>query len=240
MAEGNAARWATWGLNEVLSEFPGLRIRLQNNCVLLAGELDFRAEYTGYGVIEDSYRVTITIPMTFPRQLPTVRVTDSRIPRTFHTNPDKSLCLGSPLRLHSVIRRKPQLIAFIKECVIPYLFTHSCWEKNHIMPFGELSHGNVGLIEDYMVILGITDHRHCVPLIGLAGEKKRLANRRSCPCGSGLRLGRCHHQGVNRLRRTAHRSWLRKEYKNLFLASYKTASIAIGADAPAHAKVAVP
>ena len=38
-------------------------------------------------------------------------------------------------------------------------------------------------------------------LLQLVTVKKRVANKRPSPCGSGLRLGRCHHRYVNHLRR---------------------------------------
>lgn len=212
---GSNWTWASWGLDEVLSEFPGLRIRPERNHIALVGELEFRAEYQGHGIVEDRYKITITIPATFPGELPRAYEVGARIPRTFHTNPDRSLCLGSPFRLHAAIRRSPKLITFIRECVVPYLYAYSYWEAHGVLPFGELSHGNAGLFEDYMGILGVADRRLCLDLIALAGMKRRVANRHRCPCHSGRRLGRCHHRGVNRLRRLAHRSWFRAEHGSI-------------------------
>jgi len=39
--------------------------------------------------------------------------------------------------------------------------------------------------------------------------RKRHANKERCPCGSGDRVGWCHHRQLNRLRKRLGRYWFR-------------------------------
>lgn len=75
--------------------------------------------------------------------------------------------------------------------------------------FGELDHGPIGLAQDYKPLFGVhTDEaaRECVQLLGL---RKRVANKRRCPCSCGRRLGKCELRvRINALRIMAPRSWL--------------------------------
>ena len=43
----------------------------------------------------------------------------------------------------------------------------------------------------------------------------RIGEADPCPCGSGLRLGRCHNVRLNRLRKLGSRSWFRFIYAEL-------------------------
>ena len=43
--------------------------------------------------------------------------------------------------------------------------------------------------------------------VRLTAMRKRHANKQACPCGSGRRLGRCHHRRINTLREQLGRRW---------------------------------
>ena len=62
--------------------------------------------------IIDSFELIIIVPTSFPRELPKVTEIANRIPRdgNHHVNPDGTLCLGSPLRLLSLISGNPDII----------------------------------------------------------------------------------------------------------------------------------
>lgn len=77
---------------------PGTEFRIK-------GKFKFRATVADNNEIEDYYQIEITIPNNYPRDLPIIKEVGRKIPRdgTFHVNPDESLCLGSPLRLLSIL-----------------------------------------------------------------------------------------------------------------------------------------
>lgn len=211
-AVGRASRQMK--LDEVLDTHPGLRVVPTSDAdrVCLRGELRFDAELAGVGTICDAYEIGIDIPWRFPKLLPVVRELSGRVSRDYHINPDGTLCLGSPVRLHLALATEPTLLGFINRCIIPFLAGYSYLTKAGKEWTPGLAHGDGGLIDDYMALFGVGDKTACVRMMALVGMRKRVANKQVCPCGSALRVGRCHHMVLNRLRSQLGRPWWRLEY----------------------------
>ncbi|WP_298813245.1 hypothetical protein [uncultured Roseibium sp.] len=154
----------------------------------------------------DEYELRIEVPKRFPNELPTVFETGRKISRSpdNHVNHDGSLCLGSPLRLKALINKDSTLVGFTSNCIFPFLYAHSI--GNFL--FGELSHGLDGLIEDYKEMFNVPTRRQVVQSLTLCSLRRRVANKRKCPCGCGRRLGVCaYREKINNFRRIAPRSW---------------------------------
>jgi hypothetical protein len=130
-----------------------------------------------------------------------------RIPRDFHKLDSGHLCLGSPTRLRLIPAESSSLLSFVERCVIPYLYGYSIVESGGVLPFGELSHGAGGLRGDLASMIGMDDDLVLLGFVRLLGMKKRTANKLPCPCGSGMRLGRCHNRKINTLRDKLGRRW---------------------------------
>lgn len=203
-----------WKLGDLLRAYPGLSLRpIVNGQVRLSGQLSFSAEANDLERIDDSYEVEIAIPRRFPHQPPLVTEAAGRIPKSFHTNDDGSLCLGSPVRQQLELKKAPTLPGFVQACVIPYLYGFSYREKHGRLPFGELEHGLKGIHKDFATLFGVQTEKAAEQMVRLAGMKKRPANKNRCPCGSGRRLGKCHNRKVNGLRKQLGRTWFRKQYQ---------------------------
>jgi hypothetical protein len=197
-----------WGVEELLQKYPELRLHpSMNGHTMIAGNLEFSAQTRGQKLISDRYEISISIPPSYPRETPSVRETASRIPRNFHKLDTGHLCLGSPTRLRLILAETHSLLSFVERCVVPYLYGYSLAEGGGILPFGELSHGTRGLRDDLAAMLGLEDERALVAFIRLLALKKRHANKLPCPCGTGLRLGRCHNQKLNMFRDKLGRRW---------------------------------
>lgn len=178
-----------------------------NGWVKVAGALAFVAEAPGKERISDIYQIELSIPDGSPEWIPSVRETTGRIPRSFHKLDSGALCLGSPTRLRLILTDSPSILQFVERCVIPYLYGYSYFERHGIMPFGELTHGEEGIREDFAALFG-TDRTDSIrEFVRLTAMRKRHANKQSCPCGSQRRLGRCHHRRVNTLRHRLGRRW---------------------------------
>ncbi len=204
------------GLSEFLTVFPGLTVEPQfEPDLLIRGTISFCVAQKQLIEITDSYLVEIKIPLEYPKKLPTVWEKGNRIPREFHTNADNSLCLGSPFRLRLAVRNENRLLPFVTRCLIPYLYGFSHRERYGSLPFGELAHGRKGILADYGQLIGIEDPEVGRAVIALLAMKKRLANKLRCPCGSGRRVGRCHHRTINRLRDLLGRRWFWDECNEL-------------------------
>jgi hypothetical protein len=205
MRKNRAKRHAEWRLDELFDRYD-LSIRpSQLGELILAGVVDFRTEHPSCGSIEDAFKIEIRVPADFPVSVPSVWETGGRIGQSFHRLQDGSLCLGSPLRLQLTVSRHPTLLGFVDKCVLPYLVGYSIYKKTNRMPFGELAHGGNGLVDDYSAILGMPTGKACAESLRLLSLRKRIANKKRCPCGKG-RLGRCHNRQLNRLRPLANRS----------------------------------
>jgi len=75
---------------------------------------------------------------------------------------------------------------------------------------GTLLFGNKGEINDYCSIFGLKTPEQVLPTINLLGIKKRHANKQPCPCGCGLRLGKCRlHYRLNEFRKLECRTYYR-------------------------------
>lgn len=216
MADTIHERYRRWQVNELLVRYPGLRIvPTVGTELILSGELSFRGVGPNGGQIDDTFEMEICVPVNFPPAIPTARECRGRIPLSFHKLEGNLLCLGAPTALRLTLTQSPTLVTFVEKLVIPYLFGFSYSEKYGTMPFGELSHGDQGVLEYLADLFGSKTSRNAEEFIRLASLQKRHANKAPCPCGSGCRLGRCHHLVVNKLRTQLGRSWFKTEYKKL-------------------------
>jgi hypothetical protein len=204
------------GIDDLLRRFPNLALRPQRDGrIVIAGDLQFSVVVPKFGVIEDAFRIEIRISENFPSTLPSIFERNGRIPKSYHKMTDDSLCLGSPLGLRLKATRGKTLLAFVEACVVPYLAGYCICERTGEVPFGELAHGIPGLLEEYGRLTGATSNAACIGFIECLGQRKRVANRRTCPCGSGRRLGRCHNRRINPLRGVASRAWYRGTARQL-------------------------
>jgi hypothetical protein len=224
LADSDRDRLSRWRIPELLAKYSGLRLLPSvDGLTRIAGRLDFAAQAPGLELIEESYDVEITVPHDFPTSIASVRETAGRIPATYHTLTDGSLCLGSRIRVRLIASASPSVLRFVERCVVPYLYGHSYFGKHGAMPFGELEHGEYGTLQDLASLFGTTDLIKGAAFARLVTMKKRRANKRPCPCGSQLRLGRCHNKNVNRLRDRLGRAAFQRELQKI-LAEMKRAS----------------
>ena len=193
-------------VNSFRRDYPDMVSRPERGFVaVLKGKFRFEATFLGKSPVRDSYCLVIKVPDGFPKEVPSVFETGRRIPHDgkHHVNPDGSLCLGSPLRLKWVLHKDPSLIGFAEKCIVPYLYSMS----RHLLHgepfvFDELAHGYEGEINDYCSLFGLKALEQVLPILSLLAIKKRCANKKQCPCGCGLRLGKCRlHFRLNEFRR---------------------------------------
>ena len=207
------------GLIEFLADYPGMSLQpTRHDETVIRGQFHFKANGSG-NATEDTFELEMLINRIFPSAIPEVRETAGKIPKTgdYHVNPDGSLCLGSHLRLKNALFEAPDLVSFTENCLVPYLFNVSI-KLRHGGEFitGELAHGTAGILHDYMEMFDLSTPVQIVYALELLGTKKRIANKKMCPCGCGLRLGRCpvHHR-LNVFRPAAPRSWFSKHARDV-------------------------
>lgn len=186
--------------------------------ISLKGKFDFEAKPNNGPEngpeITDSFEIIISIPTTFPYELPRVTEVEKRIPRDgkHHVNPEGTLCLGTPLRLLSLISAPPDIVSFAEKCLVPFLYAVSIKLKSGgDFIFKELDHGSPGIIADYIDLFKLKTTPQVIYALNLLGLKKNVANKKPCPCQCGFRLGKCASGArINKFRALASRPWFRK------------------------------
>ena len=185
----------------------------RGSALILRGLFAFSAKPKGSQVeIIDSFEIEITVPSSFPRRVPTVIELDGKIPWELDYHVfirDGTLCLGSPVRLLKMVSERPTLVGFAESCLVPYLYGVSFKLRfGGSFVLGELAHNRQAVIEDYVELFGLTDGGQVIESLTLLGMKRRHANKMQCPCGCGMRLGKCaFHRRLNTFRYIGNRSW---------------------------------
>lgn len=170
---------------------------------VISGPLSFEIE--GY---IDSFDIEIKIPDDYPSSLPTVYETSNRIPKLdlYHVNTNGGLCLGSRRKISEIFSKEPCLLGFIKNTIIPFFYSFCYLVDNGIRPYGELSHGSLGILEDYKELLGLEGKKEVLdfldymllhPFYQKPQRKFKIRTRDLCLCGSKLRFGKCHKKHNN-------------------------------------------
>lgn len=159
---------------------------------IISGLLRFSASVHDKGVIDDEYKIKITLPPDYPNIPPTAEEISGRIPKEFHTNKqDGTLCVAAALEARIKFAECPTLIGFVENLLIPYLYSFSYKEKYGNLPYGELSHGAKGLLEYYRDFFNVSDDSYVVGLLRIISDDNYRGHH-DCPCESGKILRQCH------------------------------------------------
>lgn len=180
--------------NSLKELFPDSTLVLQkadDNNWEVSGLLHLHAAHPDSPVIHDAFEIQVKIPRDYPKEIPLVKETGNRIPTNFHKFTNGALCLGAPLAVKKSFLEDPTLIGFFKNCLAPYLYGFSYKEINGNLPFGELSHGGLGLLEYYRDLFGTKNTKVTIQLL-LILAKSKYRGHMPCPCKSGKRLRNCH------------------------------------------------
>ncbi len=209
-----------WGITQFLKDYPGMSIQpSRGEDFKIKGLFSFTASSPIGLEITDHFNLEISIKKDFSHNIPKVIEINNKIPRdgNFHVNTDGTLCLGSKLRVLKKINEEPCLSGFAESCLVPYLYAVSHKLRNGgDLIFGELAHGRRGTIDDYRDLFGLITDEQVVEVFRLLGMKKRIANKKSCPCNCSNRLGKCSfHYELNSYRKIAPRSWFINEVKDI-------------------------
>lgn len=218
--------WNDIGLEDFLASHPKIRItEICNDKVELEGEYQLRAQLSGHKLIERTYHLRLVFPYDYPKKLPKVLDKGEYFPRhlEYHTYSDGSFCLGSELKLKSILREDHSITAFFEKIIVRFLYSVSHRIEFGNYPYGELAHGEQGLIDDYGEMLGLKGKQQVLHALQALGYRKREANKLPCPCGCGLRLGRCNYRFIlNKFRNIERRRWFKLHLSESFTPLKKT------------------
>jgi hypothetical protein len=206
--------WDDIELEAFLSQNPRMRLAgFYDDSLTIEGEYCIHAAMEGAQEIEETFSLRISVSRNFPREAPRVSETRGRIPETsdHHINHDGSFCLGSEIKVKSILSESPNLLAFSERILTPFLYSVSHKIQFGFFPYGDLSHGEEGLLEDYQLIFKVHDKSSVMLALKALSIRKRAANKLPCPCNCGSRLGKCDYRFfINQWRDLERRSWFRR------------------------------
>ncbi len=168
------SKWNELKLQDFLSLHPRMRLtEYGDEQVVVEGEYYLNAQMDGYEIIQDTYKLRVIFPNRYPKSLPKVTELDNRIPRDsdYHTYENGSFCLGSEIKLKSILFEYPSIIDFIEKILNPFLYAVSYKLQYDLYPFGELDHGEKGLVDDYKHLFNVSDKASVLQVLRALGKK---------------------------------------------------------------------
>ncbi len=205
---------------EVLAKYPGLTVNAAGE---VEGILDIDAAYKGRR-IQDSYVVRIAASNPHSERLPALYEVGGRtenvgkkynVPdlRHLHRNPDGIACVCVKQEESRLFPPGSRLVFFVDRLVVDYLYGLSHYDQFKKWPWGEFSHGVLGLLEFYVDDIKPQSSESIAEVLASMQRnpswpkvRKQLrspSSKRDCFCGSGNGLGRCHNlawRGLQRFR----------------------------------------
>ncbi len=185
-------------MTEVQAQHPSLELMLKSGEVRIRGEIGFCLDHNSR-TIEDTYQVEIHIPDDYPESPPNAFETGNKIDESFeHFLIDGSLCLGAPLEIRRKFLQHMNLLRFINELLVPYLFSYSCKRDFGETPFGELAHGCTGIRQYYQDLFRVEDYVAVLGLLKVLADDNYRGHLK-CPCGARSNVRRCHGSQLREL-----------------------------------------
>ena len=164
----------------------------QNDGYIFYGNLKLNHKYNDV-VLKNELYISMFVPFTFPEELPVVKDIEKKIDNQFHKNDNDVLCLAcdTEMFLDLKSRQNVTICDFIERYLLPYLYSYTYNEKYGKVPFGDRSHGTLGIIEfykDYFELENIIFVYRFLEYMAL----KKYRGHNLCLCGSGKKLRNCH------------------------------------------------
>lgn len=175
-------------VEELMKYQPNLILSENNEKLILKGLYHYDLNYDGTRYI-NTKEIVIHIYKNFPHSAIKLYVKD--LPSDMeHINPDGSVCLAAYTEIRSFLRLKPTVLDFINKFFHSFFYSLEWFERYKQYPFGERSHGRVGMLEYYLEKWNVDEELFKKFALLLFKEKYR--GHLECLCGSGLKIRKCH------------------------------------------------
>lgn len=201
------------GLQSFIDAYPRMRLKPSSaeGDTIVEGRVTLGHQDGSHPRVDETFKIRIKIPKCYPSAAPEIEEIGELIPRDgdYHVNPDGTLCLGSPFRIHMALSQRGCFYDFFQRAFIPYAYAVVLKLRHNIeFIYGELSHGSEGEIEDLTSLFGTHGKNSSLACLTALSQKKRIANKKPCPCGCAKRLGVCPlHLKLNDFRMLLPRCW---------------------------------
>ena len=197
-------------INEI-QKYPNLDIQWKSEHLFVKGTYKFCGSYNGF-VCEDTFDLTIEIPLDYPKRISIAHETWKKIPKEYHKNTNTELCLGTEIDLYMLYDINHPFTSFMEKILNPYLYRWLYLKSRNREPWPDRSHGKQGIIESYSELLLIPKDsviiRKFVSILALGNARMNYL----CPCGSGIKLKKCHMHKLKKLITRYPNSIFQKDY----------------------------
>jgi hypothetical protein len=168
---------------------------IEDDAVVLRGEFIV----SGISGPFDHFSIEIHFPDGYPDTEPKVFETGGRIARIAdrHIYESSGRCCTCVWEEWLSRNSAPTLFDFLCGPVNDFLVSQCYFEAHGTWPYGDRSHGNLGVFEAACDLLGIEPNVEVSlrMLMYLAGD--HLKGHMPCPCGNGKRFRDCHRNSLN-------------------------------------------
>jgi hypothetical protein len=184
-------------LELLLNKYPDLVVeKFESHLVHLHGHILVFRIHNDFPVRKE-YFLDIFIPICSD-ELPYVIDSEKQIRQDYlHYYSNGKLCLSTDSQIRIRFIEGFDLVAWIFEFVEVYYYSYEYYERFKVYPFGERSHGSIGIIQTYQDLLMARDEAEAYKLMHFIKDQKYHGHHQ-CPCGSGKILRKCHGQAVLR------------------------------------------
>ena len=179
-------------LAELLNQYPDLSVTSETvNLITLSGKIHVFRSYNGY-TLNNDYWIEIGIPLN-TETLPYVTDIRNQIDNTyqhFYTE-TKQLCLATEAQIRLNFIDGFSLVRWMQDFVELYFFSYEYYQRYGEFPFGERSHGTLGILETYQDLFATCDIAKAYLILQFITSSSYRGHLR-CPCGSNKKMRNCH------------------------------------------------
>lgn len=175
---------------------PHVTLHKLGNSYLITG--NWLVEHNGE--VAETYRFKVEIPADYPDSLPLVYETSKKIPRIAdrHINSGGDACLFAPCARWENWPIGSSFQTFLNGPVRNFFLSQAVFDLTGKWPFGQLAHGNDGIIEYLVRLFDVPDFK-TIKRFAPCLSMPKIYRQYRCPCGSGLRMIKCHGPKFNKM-----------------------------------------
>jgi len=187
----------------ISTQYPGLKIDIENK--ILMGDIYLNRSFNGT-TLTNIFSIKVMLVLLPNMLLPKVYETSDKLQNIakrlkisniedIHVNSDDSLCLAIYGREHECFKNEFTIKEFLENCLEPYFYWISYYEKFRKPPWKDYAHGNLGLLEQYAECrLSFVELQHKIPLKELSKYLYHYDFLNSkCLCGKNISMRKCHN-----------------------------------------------
>lgn len=183
-------------LGVFFKKYPQLSIKSDGlDSITLSGSIKVFRAHNGF-TVNKLYTLDIVIPIgsnVLPYVLDTGNHIDSQYPHYYATS--KQFCLETDSRIALRFIDGFSLVDWVDEFVEPYYFSYEYYQRFGEFPFGERSHGTLGVLESYQDYFSANDIAQAYNILTFVCNSPYRGHQ-PCPCGSKRKLRNCHGKKI--------------------------------------------